>query len=64
MTLFVSDYLVGKVIYFEKKVQESLNKLNFVKDELLKKNILDKSNKPILASEITHTGDLLSHLLR
>ena len=64
MTLFVSDYLVGKVIYFEKKVQESLNKLNFVKDELLKKKILDKSNKPILASEITHTGDLLSHHLR
>ena len=50
MTLFVSDYLVGKVIYFEKKVQESLNKLHFVKDELLKKKMMDKCNKPILAS--------------
>ena len=34
-TLDVSDYLVGKVLYTEKKVLEALNKLHYIRDTLL-----------------------------
>ena len=48
--MLVSDYLVGKVQYTEKKVVESLNKLHYVKESIL------NSKAPVDSS-----GDLLSH---
>ena len=46
-----SDYLVGKVLYTEKKVLEALNKMTFVKDTVL-------NSKAKVDSSF---GDLLSH---
>lgn len=37
--LLVSDYLVGKVQYTEKKVVESLNKLHYVKESILNSKV-------------------------
>ena len=46
-----SDYLVGKVLYTEKKVLEAHNRLNYIKDAVLKTRLN-------MISETT--GDLLS----
>lgn len=49
--LLVSDYLVGKVLYTEKKVLEALNKLHFIKDAVLNSK----------TESIETSCDLLSH---
>ena len=48
--LLVSDYLVGKILYTEKKVLEALNKLNFIKEAVLNSKATFETS-----------GDLLSH---
>lgn len=53
----VSDYLVGKVLYTEKRVLEAINKLTIVKDWVLKGH----KNRNFDESP---AGDLLSHHLR
>ena len=35
-SLLVNDYLVSKVLYTEKKVVEAINKLNIVKEQVLR----------------------------
>jgi len=49
--LHSTDYLVGKVLYTEKKVLEAHNRLNYIKDAVLKTRLT-------MSSETT--GDLLS----
>ena len=56
-----SDYLVGKVLHTEKKVLESINKLQYVKDSVLKGKHHSSVNE---ASIVTASGELLSHHLR
>ena len=53
----VGDYLVGKVLYTEKKVLEAINKLNYIKTVLLKSG--RTSNEPAL-EPTTVDGELLS----
>lgn len=49
--LLVNDYLVGKVLYTEKKVLEALNKLHFIKDAVLNSK----------TTSIEKSCDMLSH---
>ena len=53
--MLVSDYLVGKVLYTEKKVLETINKLNIVK-----RAVLNTSDKPNLDGNSALATDLLS----
>ena len=49
-SLLISDYLVGKVQYTEKKVFESLKKLHYVKESILNCKV-----------PVDSSGDLLGH---
>mgnify|MGYP000889049597 CR=1 FL=1 len=53
--LLVDDYLVGKVDYTEKKVEEALNKIHFIKNAVL------NNDKSSAADHGGNSGHLLSH---
>ena len=55
-----SDYLASRIVFTEKKVLESINKLNIVRDQVMKTPV---SSSPAIV-EITPAGELLSQHLR
>lgn len=62
-SLFVSDYLVGKVRYTSKKVSEAINKLSIVKEQVLKSksSVLTSGSNNTESNQMTPYGDLLTH---
>ena len=53
--LDVSDFLVGKVLYTEKKVLEAINKLHFIREAVRKSKSTSDSTSDILSQHLRQT---------
>ena len=53
--LDVSDFLVGKVLYTEKKVLEAINKLHFIREAVRKSRSTSDSTSDILSQHLRQT---------